>query len=717
MTVEDYADIDFSDLEEKYAVNADEGFESFIVVDGAPVIPQAKQGALANVMKKFFGAVGKIKEDGIFIPFDEATGKSTGFVFIEYETGEMAAAAVKSFHNKQFDKNHKLLVNKLSEVEKYGMQYDTLSTETFVEPETEPFVEQGHLRSWLMDPQGRDQFVLHRADQVGVFWNKKGDVLEADVDRDRWTETQVYWSPTGTYLVSTHTQGVQLWGGPEWAPPIAKFQHPNVKMVQFSPCEKFLVTWSNIPLALPDDEERRKNIPFGPADEGKQIVVWNLETRLPVRTFAMPPEKKGASMSWPILKFSPDDKYAARMIPGEQLSIYETETMSLLDKKSVKAPGIVDFEWAPALVNLEGRQKAATESVLCYWTPEIGNQTARVVLMKASNKEVIRTRNLFNVADCKIHWQDQGRFLCVKVDRHTKSKKSTFTNLEFFRLCERGVPVEVMELKDTVTNLAWEPHGDRFVTISNSDSTTNYDGPLPANRHTLSFYALERHKGAQGTWKLIKAFDKKNCNSLFWSPNGRFLITVMIEGSNSIDLDFWDLDYEGDRKHGDKDLPANLHFLGSSEHYGISALEWDPSGRFVATWSSYWRHHTENGYKIWDFRGQLQREESIDRFKHFAWRPRPPTLLSKQQKKDIRNNLEEYSRKFEEIDAMEASEASRELIMLRKRLLEEWTAWRAQADKKLEDLGLVKPEPAESEYTTIEEIKEVVVEDKEEVCE
>lgn len=66
---------------------------------------------------------------------------------------------------------------------------------------------------------------------------------------------------------------------------------------------------------------------------------------------------------------------------------------------------------------------------------------------------------------------------------------------------------------------------------------------------------------------------------------------------------------------------------------------------------------------------------------------------------------------------MEASEASRELIMLRKRLLEEWTAWRAQTDKKLEELGLVEPEPAESEYTTIEEIKEVVVEDKEEVCE
>jgi uncharacterized protein with WD repeat len=48
---------------------------------------------------------------------------------------------------------------------------------------------------------------------------------------------------------------------------------------------------------------------------------------------------------------------------------------------------------------------------------------------------------------CKLYWQNQGDFLCVKVDRHTKTKKSIFCNLEIFRVREKDYPVEVVELK------------------------------------------------------------------------------------------------------------------------------------------------------------------------------------------------------------------------------------------------------------------------------
>ena len=48
---------------------------------------------------------------------------------------------------------------------------------------------------------------------------------------------------------------------------------------------------------------------------------------------------------------------------------------------------------------------------------------------------------------CKLYWQNQGDFLCVKVDRHTKTKKSIFCNLEIFRVREKDFPVEVVELK------------------------------------------------------------------------------------------------------------------------------------------------------------------------------------------------------------------------------------------------------------------------------
>lgn len=57
------------------------------------------------------------------------------------------------------------------------------------------------------------------------------------------------------------------------------------------------------------------------------------------------------------------------------------------------------------------------------------------------------TRLRLCLLQCKLYWQNQGDFLCVKVDRHTKTKKSIFCNLEIFRVREKDFPVEVVELK------------------------------------------------------------------------------------------------------------------------------------------------------------------------------------------------------------------------------------------------------------------------------
>ena len=89
--------------------------------------------------------------------------------------------------------------------------------------------------------------------------------------------------------------------------------------------------------------------------------------------------------------------------------------------------------------------------------------------MQIPSREILRTVNLFQVSDCKMHWQSNGKLLCVKVDRHTKSGKTIFSNLEFFKTNERDIPVEKLELKDVVVNFAWEPNTERFITISRLD--------------------------------------------------------------------------------------------------------------------------------------------------------------------------------------------------------------------------------------------------------
>jgi translation initiation factor 3 subunit B len=60
-------------------------------------------------------------------------------------------------------------------------------------------------------------------------------------------------------------------------------------------------------------------------------------------------------------------------------------------------------------------------------------------------------------------------------------------------------------------------------------------------------------------------------------------------------------------------------------------------------------------------------------------------LLTKEQQRQIRRNLKEYSRTFDEEDAADESNVSAELIAHRKRLVDEWNAWRARCKRDIAD--------------------------------
>lgn len=86
-------DIDFSDLEEKYEVNI--GLDNYIIVDGAPIAPEAKVPVLIKVLRKLFSQVGEIVEgdEGIYMPLEN--GKSKGYLFIQFKSTELADLAIK----------------------------------------------------------------------------------------------------------------------------------------------------------------------------------------------------------------------------------------------------------------------------------------------------------------------------------------------------------------------------------------------------------------------------------------------------------------------------------------------------------------------------------------------------------------------------------------------------------------------------------------------
>lgn len=139
----------------------------------------------------------------------------------------------------------------------------------------------------------------------------------------------------------------------------------------------------------------------------------------------------------------------------------------------------------------------------------------------------------------------------------------------------------------------------------------------------------------------------------------------------------------------------------------------------------------ENGWNMHTFSGNTLSENPTEKFKQFLWRPRPPTFLSKEEQKQVRKNLREYSKEFDEEDRYAVDIANTAVVETRKRVLNEWVAWlrremELQAEEK-EVFGL--PDDADSSKqakdapvgvddqgeTVVEEIVEEIVEETEEV--
>ena len=318
----DEDEIDISDLREEYEVQLEQGYDCFVAIDGLPEVNEDQKPKLLKFLLKKLRMVGPTNEDLIWMPMGD-NGRSLRFAFVEFSSPAHAAAAVRQLHGTPLDKKHTMLVNKLTDVDRYCREGRV--DEKYTPPEIEPFQDQEHLRSFLADPsgRGRDQFAMYRGESLGVFWNNDKDNPENIVDRPHWTELFIQWSPLGTYLVSIHQRGVQLWGGASWSRQ-RRFAQDVVNLVAFSRSERYLVTWSNRPISI---TEHGNHPSLTIDDNGKNYVIWDVETASPLRSFANADHGPGddgkqRKITWPAFKWSADDKYVARLNQGQSISVY-----------------------------------------------------------------------------------------------------------------------------------------------------------------------------------------------------------------------------------------------------------------------------------------------------------------------------------------------------------------------------------------------------------
>ena len=251
----------------------------------------------------------------------------------------------------------------------------------------------------------------------------------------------------------------------------------------------------------------------------------------------------------------------------------------------------------------------------------------------------------------KILWHPQGDYLAAKVERFTKTKKSVYTGFELFSIRERDIPMEVMELpnnRDKVHAFAWEPKGHRFCVVHGEGT-----------RPSVSFYSMKDDKGRLGV-KLIGTLTNRACNGVHWSPAGRNVVLSGLKGQLNGQLEFFNVD--------------EFETLAAAEHFMATDVEWDPTGRYVA--SSVTAINTmENGFNIWSFNGKLLYTLQRDRFFQFSWSPRLPSLLPPEKEAELAKSLRSYSKRYDEEDEQLLMQADADVLQERQRLADEWTAW------------------------------------------
>ena len=252
----------------------------------------------------------------------------------------------------------------------------------------------------------------------------------------------------------------------------------------------------------------------------------------------------------------------------------------------------------------------------------------------------------------------------MKVARR-KTKKTQTTNFEIFRIRQKDMPIETVELEVNVVAFAWEPHGHRFAIIQGGGEGT---------KNNVRIYDV---KGKEV--KLRRSFDNRAANALFWSPLGGHLVLAGLGPFNG-QLEWLDVD------SGESLTPT------VQEHFQCGEVEWDPSGRFVITSATQpigganWKYTMDNGYNLWSMQGQLLAQVKVDDCYQVMWRPRPSNLLSKEQLAALKASLKEkYWHTFEKEDDIirqsQLSGAAKE----RQELKAVWKAFRLAKDKEFEE--------------------------------
>jgi|EP00927_Polykrikos_kofoidii_P049678 translation initiation factor 3 subunit B len=615
-------EVDLDSLEEP--LQLDETFPSTIFISGVPTVGEDKHAKLMKLLSKLLDKFGPNDKH---MPLSKETNQTGGFVIATYEQTAHAESAAQALDGYVMAASNKFKVVKLDDFDDIMARSDKFHAER-----TLTSFSRKDFRDWLLDKKFREQLLLRYQHETEIYWHDPfagQPELCYGGEREKrekliWCDWLVQWSPCGSYLATFHELGIALWGGPDFSKKI-RFPHRNPKHIQFSPNEDYLLTWNG---SHPTEE-----------DDGA-VRIFRVLTGECVKK-CRTPTVSPLGDEFPHFLWSNDGKYFAECSEST-ISVRDTDTFELIKDEDGKKrmlknyDGLHTFQWSPK------------DNILAIWTLEKENNPARLVLVEIPSRRELASRSRTQ-AKATMHWQSEGDYLCLLVTKLSKTKKEGATNLDIFRIRDKNIPVDIVQVVDTVRGFYWETKGSRFAVL------TSDEGGLTK----LLIFQLGKEK-----CELIAdtPLPSNSFNEFYWGPEGQYFVIAALQ--------------LGDLLFGGLTADNKLEISHQDEHYLLTDVQWDPSGRYVLTSVTQpmqrdgdgYKYSMEAGYALWTFQGRLLFRQQKEKLHQVAWRPHPPSLLSAERQNDIRKNIKKFSKNYDLLDE-QAKEGARK-------------AFRAERDEK-----------------------------------
>lgn len=641
-----------------------------VVIVGLPAAPKEKVALLTKVTEKRIKDTAK--KNGLKLPalnvgiaIDKATQDGESFGLGETDSETTALALERQLGAVALDKKNTLRMMQLER----ALNLNELSPEQ----ELKEMAKNGQRKlgspselttfsrinafDWFKDSDQREMYLI-RADKDTLVkfldsvtceptlvcdgQQARAEKKKAPLGTDLvWTFGEAFWSPRGSYLVTTHTQGVRLWAGSGFAP-VSRLQHRNVEKVLFSNDERYVLTWNG---------NRATDVP--------SILLHGVITGEIIKTFPCPSRSPNTDEYWPYFVWSHDSKYIA--CAGDKgIHVYEmpdaTEVLFSDSNKGVlpyfPAENGVHFAWRPNM-------NVSDPPVLAVWIPSQSDSSpCRLTMLSIPSMVTLTSRNLFSGdGRGRIFWQSRGDYcgLLTHVTKRLQGKRKVIqTQVEIFRMKEKDLPVDSVVAEDDIMDVFWSDAGNRF-------------SVLTINKKII-FYNIN-HKGVQ---EVAYIDVPREINCCKWSPLGSQFVLCSLGSPDGTGLLWFGQCSDSDNSSGGA---YSVEIVYKDEMNKLINVDWDPSGRFVAS-SVTIPLGSEIGYKLagaagyilWSFQGKALYKEDLDQFHSFEWRPHPPSCLSDKKKSEVKNKLRDYSKKLDAIDAEKRAQRKAELMAERAKI-------------------------------------------------